>query len=112
MQFTELSEFLTEFKKLHKRFPSLSDDLEKFKKVVLVFPRGNGSKHWDILHTSETILILKARLSCTYLKKSSLRIIYSYFPDDGRCEFIELYFKGDKERENTDRIKNYLKSLH
>jgi len=45
------------------------------------------------------------------LKGSSLRIIYAYFEEDQQIEFIELYFKGDKENEDRNRIKNYLKSF-
>jgi len=43
------------------------------------------------------------------LKGSSLRIIYAYYEEDQNIEFIELYFKGDKENEDRDRIATYIK---
>ncbi|MBI2591646.1 MAG: hypothetical protein HYW34_03150 [Candidatus Brennerbacteria bacterium] len=36
--------------------------------------------------------------------------IYSHAEQEQRIEFIELYFKGDKENENRERIKEYLKN--
>jgi len=37
-----------------------------------------------------------------------LRIIYAYCENKHMIEFIQLYFKGDKENEDHNRIKNYL----
>jgi len=85
---------------------SLSDDLLEFKKVVTKFPFGN-SKHFTALHIQENITIIKARLFCRYLRGSSLRIIYAYNKDKQRIDFIEIYFKGDKEKEDRARILKY-----
>lgn len=35
---------------------------------------------------------------------SGIRIIYAYIADKDRLEFIEMYFKGDKENEDKGRI--------
>jgi len=48
-------------------------------------------------------------LACKYLRNSSLRVIYAYFIHERRVDFIELYFKGDKEREDGARINRYLR---
>ena len=59
---------------------------------------------------TESLCIVKARLFCRYLKGTSLRIIYSYFEQEQKIEFIELYFKGDKDNEDRERIKEYLEN--
>ena len=59
-------------------------------------------------HRTKILHIVKARLFCRYLKGSSLRVIYSYFEQEQRIEFIEIYFKGDKENEDRHRVKEYL----
>ena len=107
MNFDELPAFQKELKKLSKKYRSLSNDLQEFCNVVSVVPLGN-SKHFNVITKTEVLYILKARLFCKYLKGSSLRVIYSYFDQEQRIEFIEIYFKGDKEDEDRNRIKTYL----
>ena len=109
MNFNELPEFQKELKRLGRKYKSLPGDLQEFRNVVSAIPLGN-SKHFNIITQTETFYILKARLFCRYLKHSSLRIVYSYFEHEQRIEFIELYFKGDKENEDRERIKEYLKN--
>ena len=110
MRFDSLAEFEKELKRLSKKYRSLPDDLEEFKKVISVIPLGT-SKHFNVLHSVGNVKVVKARLFCRYLKGTSLRVIYSY--DGAKIEFvfIELYFKGDKENEDRERIKKYLKGL-
>ena len=107
--FDELPEFQKDCKRLGKKYKSLIDDLKEFRNVVSVVPLGN-SKHFIIITQIEVLYIAKARLFCRYLKGSSLRVIYAYFEQEQRIEFIEVYFKGDKENENHDRIMEYLNS--
>ena len=109
MNFDELPEFQKELKPLAKKYKSLPDDLQEFCNVVSAVPLGN-SKHFNVITQTEVLCIVKARLFCRYLKGSSLRIVYSYFEQKQRIEFIELYFKGDKENEDSDRIKEYLQN--
>ena len=110
MNFNELPEFTKECKRLAKKYKSLPNDLQEFRKVVSVAPLGN-SKHFNIVTQSESVKIVKARFFCRYLKGSSLRIIYAYIERKKRIEFIEMYFKGNKENEDRERIKQYLKSF-
>ena len=67
------------------------------------------SRRISILTQTPSLLIVKARLACKYLRNSSLRVIYAYFIHERRVDFIELYFKGDKEREDGARINRYLR---
>ncbi|MBU2635267.1 hypothetical protein KJ841_02230 [Patescibacteria group bacterium] len=110
MNFNELSEFKKECKRFAKKYRSLPDDLQEFRNVISVIPFGN-SKHFNIVTQTESIKIIKARFFCRYLKGSSLRIIYSYIEEKKRIDFIELYFKGNKENEDRERIKKYLKFI-
>ena len=109
MNFEELSEFQKELKQLRKKYKSLPVDLQQFRAVVSIIPLGN-SKHFNIITQTEDLSIVKARLFCRYLKGSSLRIIYAYIKQAQRIDFIELYFKGDKENEDRSKIKKYLDS--
>lgn len=110
MNFNELPEFTKEFKWHTKKYRSLSGDFEEFKKVLIIQPFGN-SKHFNVITRNEIVSIIKARFFCRYLKGSSLRIIYAHYQERAIIEFIELYFKGDKENENRERIKEYLERI-
>ena len=106
-RFDALAEFEKEFKRLFKKYGTLDDDLEKFKKILITTPTGIG-KNFVTVYSSQTVKIVKARIACRALRDRSLRIVYSYFEQEQRVEFIELYFKGNKENEDRDRIKKYL----
>jgi len=107
MNFDRLPEFQKEFKRLSKKYQSLFGDLQEFCNVVSAVPLGT-SKHFTVIAQTETLSVIKARFFCKYLKGSSLRIIYAYFEREEKIEFIELYYKGDKGNENSERIKEYL----
>lgn len=107
MNFDTTHGFDHDCKRLIKRYRSLDADLEELKRVLALFPIGNG-KHFATFHETESIKIVKARLFCRYLKGSSLCVIYAYHEVAGRIDFIELYSKGDQEVEDETRIKEYL----
>ena len=108
MNFNELSKFSKEFKHLSKKYKSLFDDLEQFKKIISIVPLGN-SKHFNVITQNEQCVIIKARLFCRYLKGSSLRIVYAFYHQNCKIEFIKLYPKNEKSNEDRERIKEYLK---
>src|SRR3989344_5498392 len=108
MQFTELPEFSKELKQLRKKYLTLNDDLEKLKGTLGKLSVKNASKHWNCLHKSEDVSIYKIRLACRYLRATDMRVIYARHADPDKIIFMELYFKGDKENEDQNRIRNYL----
>ena len=115
MNFKNNREFEKDFKKLSKKFQSLDNDLIEFKKVLSESPLGIG-KHFNVITKTGSVYIIKARFFCKSLKKKDLRIIYAYVESHQiiemmSIEFIEIYFKGNKENEDRERIKQYLKSL-
>lgn len=110
MNFNEIPEFSKELKRLSKKYKSLVNDLEEFKRVISIIPLGN-SKHFNIVTRNEKYTVIKARLFCRYLKGSSLRIIYVFYDTSLNVDFIEIYFKGEQENENRNRINEYLKNI-
>jgi len=107
MQFEEDPRFTKELKKLKKKYRSLDDDFKLFKKILQAGVPIN--RHTTILYKNEESSIIKSRLFCKYLKGSSLRIVLIFYKIETKIVFIELFFKGDKEREDNVRIKEYSK---
>lgn len=108
--FNRLPEFEKELKKLKKKYGSLLSDLINFEEVLQKYSTGTG-KNFEILHYGEKIKIVKARLSCDSLRDRSMRIIYAYHNNTFEFIYIEIYFKGDKENEDRERINKYLKNF-
>jgi hypothetical protein len=116
MEYRQAQKFSKELKRFAKKYPSLSTDLKKFESVLAVFPRGNGSQHWNRLHGSSdgSVTIFKVRLACKSLRgKTSFRVIYACRLDGENVvyiDLIELYYKGEKVSEDQSRIDEYLGS--
>ena len=112
MDFSESDEFKKEFKKLAKKYPTLKEDFSVVKKAISAAPSGNGTKHWNVLkYDGGDRYVLKMRMMCRAVKGAQFRLIYFYDGDKVEVLFIELYFKGDKERENTKRINDFFAKL-
>lgn len=117
--FKEISpvlEFEKDLKKLVKRFSSLEEDLETFMKVAMNLFHKQKIDSGSILRISDLGIqspkIYKAKkFACKALKgkgvHSGIRVIYAYHEEEDRIEFIEIYYKGDKESEDRDRILKY-----
>lgn len=118
-QIEHLEEFKKELKTLLKKFPSLTEDLKTFEKTALTLFHKHNVDNKGIEPLTGTKIeypkIFKVtKFACKSLKgrgvKSGIRIIYAYFPEEDRIEYIEIYFKADQENEDKDRIKNIYKS--
>ncbi len=115
MNFKCTQKFLKDFKKLSKKFKTLDNDLIEFEKILKTSPLGIG-KHFNVITKSGYIYIVKARFFCQSLKRKDLRIIYAYIKNHTviqmiGIDFIEIYFKGNKENEDKERIKKYLNNF-
>lgn len=118
MNFDQTSEFQKELKKLAKKWPSLSEDLNKFEEVLpYLYTAGTvehfrevffGNKKATVLQTlSDRKEVVKARLDCQSLgNKDLLRL--TYIRSDDKILFVELFAKNQKSREDSARIKAYL----
>lgn len=113
-----LPEFEKDKKKLLKRFRTLDEDLEVFINVQLKLFHKLGLDNGAIEHISDLGItvpeIYKAKkFACKSLKgrgvQSGIRIIYSYYDTDDKIEFVEIYYKSDKENEDRERIKKLYK---
>ena len=113
---SHVPEFEKDLKKLIKRFASLEEDLQIFIKVAMnAFHKQNVDSR-AILRISDLGInspkIYKAKkFACKALKgkgvHSGIRVIYAYHEEEDRMEFIEIYYKGDKENEDKARIIKY-----
>ncbi|MFH1444511.1 MAG: hypothetical protein ABIG34_03920 [Candidatus Peregrinibacteria bacterium] len=106
--FDEIHEFQKDYKRLDKKYRSLSEDLERLKQALLVSPIPSD-KHTAILTEQGPYKIIKVRMACRALKKSSLRVVYSYEENKNKFTFLELYFKGDKPSQDDERIRSFLR---
>lgn len=112
----QLDRFKKDLKKLLKRFPSLGEDLDSFVKAQLIaYHKLNVDNHGIFAIENLAIPVPKIfkvkKFACKSLKgkgvHSGIRVTYAYFQIEDRIEFIEIYYKGDQENEDRERIKNY-----
>lgn len=117
IKYAEIEPFKKEFKKLKKRFPTLDEDLKVAKKSAIelfhLFKIDNQSLFWIPGLNNEKYQIYKIKkFACKALKGrgvlSGIRIIYAYCSEKATVDFLEIYFKADKEKEDKDRIKVFL----
>ncbi|MBN2403919.1 MAG: hypothetical protein JXN64_16200 [Spirochaetes bacterium] len=115
-----LPEFSRDLKKLIKRYKTLEEDLDIFIKAQIKAYHELNIDNGSIFEISgfdtEEPKIYKAKkFACKALKgkgaKSGIRVIYSYYIELQSVKFIEIYHKGDKENEDRERIKEYLKGI-
>ena len=111
--------FQKDFKHLLKKYRTLEDDLETAKRDAIELYHIMGVDNQSVFpiqgFCSEEIMICKIKkFACKALKgrgsKSGIRIIYAFYCQSYKVEFIEIYFKGNKENEDRERIKDYLKN--
>lgn len=111
-----LPEFEKDKKKLLKRFRTIDEDIVTFINVQLkLFHKlgvdNNSMEHISDLGIFEPKVYKVKKFACRALKgkgvQSGIRIIYGYFEKDDKIEFVEIYYKGDKENEDRKRIFKY-----
>lgn len=120
INYGETPEFQKDFKRLLKKFKSLEDDL-KLAKVAAIelfyIQKVNNLSIFPIQgFCTKKIQVCKIKkFACKALKgrgsKSGIRVIYAFHCQDYKVDFIEIYFKGEQENEDRDRIKEYLKNF-
>jgi hypothetical protein len=116
-QVSRLPEFDNDLKKLCKRFRTVAEDLDIFvdNELFLCHKLGKDTKGvFQIpgLPVREGVRIYKAKkFACRSLKgkgvQSGIRVIYTYFEEADAVELIEIYYKGDKENEDRQRISRH-----
>lgn len=110
---SHIPEFEKDLKKLGKRFKTLDDDLQNFIRVALSSYHKLKIEALGIFHIADLGIqspkIYKAKkFACRSLKgkgaHSGIIVIYAYSENTAKIEFIEIYYKGDKEKEDRERI--------
>jgi len=112
MIFEELNEFNKDLKKLQKRFHTLEDDLKVVFKDLADEPGAQPPFSYQIEGLRITTCMIKVKkIACKAMKgrgaNSGLRLVYAWFDGENRIVLVELYFKGDKEVEDRERIVKY-----
>ena len=122
INYCSIPEFEKDFKKLEKRYRTLSDDFENMKKNLLEvhYIKGAPLPPNTIVDIEgmcgENYKSKKVRkFACKSLRnlgnRSGIRVIFVLEPDDLKITFIEMYFKGDKENEDKNRLRDFIKQL-
>ena len=117
IEYRETDEFQKDFRRLAKRFRSLSDDLETAKQNAIELFHLRDIDNRSVFpipdFCSEKVAICKLKkFACKSLKgrgvQSGIRIIYAFYKEKCIVECIEIYFKGDQAVEDKERIKRYM----
>ena len=113
-----LPAFERDVRKMSKRFRTLEDDLSVFIETELyLFHKLNIDNNGIFRITGllfDNPAVYKAKkFACRSLKgkgvHSGIRVIYAYHREKDKIELIEIYYKGDKEMEDRERIKKNFK---
>lgn len=111
------SGFDKDLKRLLKKFRTLEDDIEVAKKNAIelfhLMNIDNNSVELIPNFCTDELKICKIKkFACKALKgrgvQSGIRVIYAYYTLTKTVDFIEIYFKGESENEDKERIKKYL----
>jgi mRNA-degrading endonuclease YafQ of YafQ-DinJ toxin-antitoxin module len=112
-----LVEFEKDLKRLSKKFRTLETDLETFIQNQLNLYHKLRIDNRGILQISGLGIsypkIFKAKkFACRSLKgkgvASGIRVIYAYFEQEDVIELAEIYYEGEKENEDRNRLlRNY-----
>jgi mRNA-degrading endonuclease RelE of RelBE toxin-antitoxin system len=117
INYRNTEEFERDWKRLLKKFSSINEDIKTAKTFAIeLFHLQNINRQAIFLipnFCSDEIKIYKLKkFACKSLKgrgvKSGIRIIYAFYVKNKTIEFIEIYFKGEKEMEDKEKIKRYL----
>ncbi|TSC55717.1 MAG: hypothetical protein G01um101418_738 [Parcubacteria group bacterium Gr01-1014_18] len=119
LNYEETLEFKKDWKRLQKKFSSISDDFALVKKAAIELFHLHGLNNLSIFpiphFCGKEIQVCKVKkFACKSLKgrgaKSGIRLVYAFHVNLSKVVLIEIYFKGDQENEDQMRIKHYLKS--
>jgi len=115
---SRLPEFENEIGKLGKRFRTIEADIEIFiEKQLYLYHKlkvdNKGIFQITDLSIDDPKLYKAKKFACRSLKgkgvQSGIRVIYAYFEQEDKIELVEIYYKGDKENEDKQRILKYYK---
>jgi proline dehydrogenase len=112
-EISRLPEFERDMKKLLKRYKTLGGDLDICIRNQLVLHHKLGKETGGTVPIADSSIdnpkIYKVRkFACRSLRgtgsRSGIRLVYGYYEQEDKIVLIEIYYKGDKENEDEDRI--------
>ena len=123
INYNKIPEFEKDFKKLEKRYRTLGADFENMKKNLLEahYIKGAPLPPNALVDIEgmckENYRSKKVRkFACKSLKnlgnRSGIRVIFVLEEEILKITFIEIYYKGDKEIEDKERLKRFLDTLN
>jgi len=113
-ELVRLPAFERDIKMVAKKFRTIEDDLGVFIETGLyLFHKlnmdNNGIFRIIGLPFDNPAVYKAKKFACRSLKgkgvQSGIRVIYAYYCEKDRIELIEIYYKGDKENEDWERIR-------
>ena len=120
IRYRETPQFLKDLKNLSKkRFRNLREDVLVVRNAINAYHSTDEVPVDAIKQISglgdEHVKVYKIRkIESAALRKggysSRFRVIYAFYAKTAQVEFIEIYFKGNKENEDRARIKSYLQA--
>ena len=120
INFEKTEKFERDFKKLHKKLPSLPDDFEILKQYEITLfhlkkiDRRGIVQVQGVGNTEKLQFYKVKKFACKSLKgrgaNTGLRVIYAFFPEEQKVVFLEIYYKAKQENEDRQRIINFIKS--
>ena len=120
IEYNITNSFQKDFKKLLKKYRTLEEDLRTAKRDAIELYHIKHIDNQSVIPvegfcTKEIQIFKIKKFTCKALKgrgaRSGIRIIYAFYCQSCKVDFIEMYFKGKKENEDRNRIKEYLKNL-
>lgn len=107
-KFVEVPEFDKDLRKL-KKFRTIHDDLELFKKVLDIDPKNfRGAVVIPKIGGGFLPVYKAKKFWCKDLQsKNKIRVIYTCNTSTNEIILIEIYFKGQKEDHDIHRIRRY-----
>lgn len=111
--------FVRDFKKLSKKYRSLKDDLRTFiatsiRAVHVLGQNPESMGHFPIQGLGKQIsgVYIAKRFACKSLKgtgsRSGIRVVYSFDKEENQLLLIEIFYKGDKQLPDLDRVNRIL----
>lgn len=113
--------FQKDLKRLLKKFRTLEEDLETVKRNAIELYHLKRIDNRSVFpipdFCTEEVQIYKIKkFACKALKgrgvMSGIRVIYAFHVATFEVDLIEIYFKGEKENEDFDRLEEYLKNTN
>jgi len=120
IEYNAINLFQKDLKRLLKKYRTLKKDLETAKRNAIELYHLKHIDNQSVFPiqgfcTQEIQICKIKKFACKALKgrgsKSGIRVIYAFYCKNCKVDFIEIYFKGNKENEDRERIKEYLKNF-